>query len=80
MIHLPLARRVLWNEAAVGFPDLRIPDPLRLPIGNFAHSGLLAESLPAHSGGTVLDLHQLPRHYRRVPFVTLLLYELMVIK
>lgn len=25
----------------------------------------VAELLPAYSGGTVLDLHQLPRHNRR---------------
>ena len=63
-------------ETDVGSPDLRIIVPLRLPIRSPKEPVLLtlpeahrqqwrcAESLPAYSGGTVLDLHQLPRHNR----------------
>ena len=31
----------------------------------FPDSGIRAELLPAYSGGTVMDLHHLPRHPRR---------------
>ncbi len=63
MIQLPLARRGVMEETVVGFPDLRILVLLRL-LMNISSQWLIAESLPAYSGGTVLDLHQLPRHNR----------------
>ena len=45
---------------AVGSPDLRLVASLRLPMcrGTQWHP---AELLPAYSGGTVMDLHHLPR-------------------
>ena len=62
--NLPCARRVESNQLRDGSPDLRIVASLRLPMRRGAqwHD---AELLPAYSGGTVMDLHHLPRHPRR---------------
>ena len=58
--NLPLTRRVLLFPSD-GSPDLRITVSLRLPMPQRAQWHL-AESLPAYSGGTVMELHHLPRH------------------
>ncbi len=65
------------EETAVGFPDLRIIVLLRLLMGS-RPQWPVAESLPAYSGGTVLDLHQLP-HYNHSNSAkqTLLLCKMM---
>jgi hypothetical protein len=64
MTKLPCARRVQSNQLRAGSPDLRIVASLRLPMRRSAqwHD---AELLPADSGGTVMDLHHLPRPPRR---------------
>ncbi len=55
----PFPRRSLNNKIGRS-PDLRFTGPLCLPIHLYRVQWTLTAFLNAYSGGTVLDLHQLP--------------------